>query len=44
MRGGHLVEYHARAFEPPALDEGWDEIIIMRGNDVAERICRQAED
>ncbi len=30
-------------FEPPTLDEGWDEIIIIRGND-EQRINRQTED
>lgn len=28
-------------FEPPALDEGWDEIIIIRGDDNVERISRE---
>ena len=32
-----------RFFEPPTLDEGWDEIIIIRGND-EQRINRQTED
>lgn len=26
-RGEWLVRHHARRFEPPTLDEGWDEII-----------------
>lgn len=30
-------------FEPPTLDEGWDEIIILRGDD-EQRIHRQTED
>lgn len=30
-------------FEPPTLDEGWDEIIIIRG-DYEQRINRQTED
>lgn len=30
-------------FEPPTLDEGWDEIVIIRGND-EQRISRQRED
>ena len=38
-----LVEACARHFEPPTLDEGWDEIIIIRGND-EQRINRQTED
>lgn len=25
-----VVESQAKSFEPPTLDEGWDEIIIMR--------------
>jgi len=29
-------------FEPPTLDEGWDEIIIIRGND-EQRISRETE-
>lgn len=28
-----LVESCAKHFEPPTFDEGWDEIIIIRGND-----------
>lgn len=27
-------------FEPPTLDEGWDEIIIIRGENNVERISR----
>ena len=30
-------------FEPPTLEEGWDEIIIIRGNN-EQRINRQTED
>ena len=30
MRGDHIVLSHARTFEPPTYDEGWDEIIIER--------------
>ena len=29
-RGEWLVRHHARRFEPPTLDEGWDEIRIVR--------------
>ena len=29
-RGEHLVRSHAKMFEPPTLDEGWDEIIIIK--------------
>ena len=25
------IPYHARRLEPPTYDEGWDEIIIVRG-------------
>ena len=25
-----MVEQHAKRFEPPTLDEGWDEIIIVK--------------
>lgn len=32
--------YRGLEFTPPTLDEGWDEIIIMRGDEV-ERISRQ---
>lgn len=31
-------------FEPPTLDEGWDEIVIIRGDDNVERISRKTED
>ncbi len=27
----HIVAIHYKMFEPPTLDEGWDEIIIVRG-------------
>lgn len=27
-----MVKSHYNSFEPPTLDEGWDEIIIIRGN------------
>lgn len=30
MRPDSLVLYHAKSFEPPTLDEGWDEIQIIR--------------
>ena len=30
-RGDSFVLHHAKMFEPPSLDEGWDEIIIIRG-------------
>lgn len=28
-----MVLQHAKRFEPPTLDEGWDEIIIIRGEE-----------
>ena len=30
QRGEHLVIWCAESFEPPTLDEGWDEIIILK--------------
>ena len=35
-----LITHCAKAFEPPTLSEGWDEIIIIRGND-EQRYRRQ---
>lgn len=35
--------YHGLDFTPPTLDEGWDEIIIIRGND-EQRIYREKHD
>lgn len=32
-------KYCDKPFEPPTLSEGWDEIIIIRG-DYEQRICR----
>lgn len=29
-RDSHLVKSHAKTFEPPTLDEGWDEIITIK--------------
>ena len=31
-RSGQMVIWASEEFEPPTLDEGWDEIIIIRGN------------
>lgn len=31
-------------FEPPTLDEGWDEIVIIKGADNEQRISRKTED
>ena len=42
-RSDHLVIWADADFEPPTLSEGWDEIVIIRGND-EQRICRQTED
>lgn len=41
-RPSALVEHHAKIFEPPTLDEGWDEIIIIRGDN--ERRFSKADD
>lgn len=38
-----LVRNCNSMFEPPTFDEGWDEIIIIRGNN-EQRINRQTED
>lgn len=32
-RPSTIIEHLANIFEPPTLDEGWDEIIIVRNND-----------
>lgn len=32
-RSEHMVIWASQRFEPPTLDEGWDEIIIIRGDD-----------
>lgn len=41
-RHPQILRNASRFFEPPTIDEGWDEIIIMRGDEI-ERISRQAE-
>ena len=33
-RGDHIVKKNARLFDEPTLSEGWDEIMIIRGDDV----------
>lgn len=38
-RLGHKIK-HDFPFNAPTLEEGWDEIIIIRG-DYEQRICRQ---
>ena len=42
-RSEHMVIWAAESYEPPTLEEGWDEIIIIRGDD-EQRIHRQTED
>lgn len=42
-RGEHLVIWAAEDFEPPALDEGWDELIIIRGEH-EQRSSRPTQD
>lgn len=41
-RHPQILRNASRFFEPPTLDEGWDEIIIIRGDEI-ERISRQTE-
>ena len=41
-RHPQILRNAARFFEPPTLDEGWDEIITIRGDKV-ESINRQRE-
>ena len=42
-RSDHLVIWANDEFEPPTLDEGWDEIIIIRGDDNVECISREKQ-
>lgn len=42
-RSDHLVIWANYEFEPPTLDEGWDEIVIIRGDDNVERISREKQ-
>ena len=42
-RSDHLVIWSNDEFEPPTLDEGWDEIIIIRGDDNVECINRERQ-
>lgn len=37
-RGKHLIIWCAESFEPPTLDEGWDEIIVIREEDNGQHI------
>lgn len=39
-RSEHLVIWSSEEFEPPTLSEGWDEIVIVRGNN-EQRINRE---
>lgn len=43
-RGRHpsVVEHHARIFEPPTYGEGWDEIIVIKGEKDGEVITSGA--
>lgn len=43
-RNPQILRNASRFFEPPTLDEGWDEIIIIRGDNNVERINRKTED
>ena len=42
-RKPNLMQNCHACMQPPTLDEGWDEIIIIRGND-EQRYSRQTED
>lgn len=42
-RHPQILRNAARFFEPPTFDEGWNEIIIIRGND-EQRSYRQTKD
>lgn len=42
-RSEGLIKCCSQSFEPPTLDEGWDEIIIIRGDDNVERISREKQ-
>lgn len=35
--------YTEMVFDPPTLEEGWDEIVIIRGENDVERYSRQTE-
>lgn len=30
-RSSYVVTMHAKRFEPPTFDEGWDEIVVVKG-------------
>lgn len=40
-RHPQILRNASRFFEPPALDEGWDEIIIIRGDNNVESISNK---
>lgn len=40
-RHPQILRNASRFFEPPTLDEGWDEIIIIRGDDNVESISNK---
>lgn len=42
-RHPQILRNASRFFEPPTLDEGWDEIIIIRGDDNVECINRKKQ-
>lgn len=35
--------YLPRVFDPPTLDEGWDEIVVIKGDDDVQSYSRQTE-
>lgn len=39
-RHPQMLRNAARFFEPPTYDEGWDEIIVLRGDDNEQRSSR----
>lgn len=42
-RAKYLIWNCHSVFEPPTLDEGWDELIIIRGDDDVECISREKQ-
>ncbi len=42
-RGEIIIKNCYALFEPPTIAEGWDEIIIIRGENDVERYSRQTE-
>lgn len=43
-RHPQILRNASRFFEPPTLDEGWDELIIIRGDNDVQCYRRQIED